>query len=173
MYEVLPSSLPLLFHFTLKIMILSHPASLSGRWFPLTPVGPHGRATLHLHPKVRLCECLWNAIKLEKQYFISFSQYSGQATEEHTEESDSIPGGSTGFLLPSLSFWLQIPYGLLTNIFLKLLYRGVKGLRSDVHNMTKVRREQNGTFTPQYVLLRIRLNLWDKALFIIGTFIHF
>lgn len=82
MYEVLPSSLPLLFHFTLKIMILSHPVSLSGRWFPLTPVGPHGCATLHLYPKVRLRGYLWNVIKLEKQYFISFSRYSCQATEE-------------------------------------------------------------------------------------------
>lgn len=141
MYEVLPSSLPLLFHFTLKIMILFHPASLSGRWFSLTPVGPHGCATLHLHPKVRLCECLWNVIKLEKQYFISYSRYSVQATEENTEESDSIPGGSTDFLLSSLSFWLQSPHGLLTSIYLELFYRDVKGLRSDVHSVTKVRRE--------------------------------
>lgn len=163
MYEVLPSSLPLLFHFTLKIMILSHPASLSGRWFPLTPVGPHGCATLHLHPKVRLCECLWNVIKLEKQYFISFSRYSGQATEENIEESDSIPGGSIGFPLPSLSFWLQSPHGLLTNIYLELFYRGLKGLRSDVRSVTKVRREQNGTFTSQYVLLRRCSKHWDKA----------
>jgi len=104
MYEVLPSSFPLLFHFTPKIMILYHPASLSARRFSLTPVGPHGRVTLRLRPKVRIRECLWNVIKLEKQYFISFSRYSGQATEENTEESDSIPGGSIGFLLSSLSF---------------------------------------------------------------------
>jgi hypothetical protein len=54
--------------------------------------------------KVRLRERLWNVIKLEKQYFISFSRYSGQATEENTEESDSFPGRSIDFPLSSLSF---------------------------------------------------------------------
>jgi len=173
MYEVLPSSLPLLFHFTLKIMILSHPASLSGPWFPPTPAGPHGCATLHPHPKVRLCGCLWNVIKLEKQYFISFIRYSCQATEENTEESDSIPGGSIGFPLLPLSFWLQSPHGLLTNTYLELFYRGVKGLRNDVRSVRKVRREYNGAFTPQCVLLWRFLKHWGKVFFIIGTFIHF
>jgi hypothetical protein len=141
MYEVLPFSLPLLFHFTLKIMILSHPASLSWRWFPLTPVGPHGCITLHLHRKVRLCEGLWNVIKSEKQYFISFSRYSDQATEGTTEQSRLHSRWQHRLLFTTAFVLIKQPHGLLTNIYLRAICRGVKGLRSVVHSVTKVRGE--------------------------------